>query len=114
MNPIPMFIKTCLVFFIGASFFLFILSFSMKEDPITYEKDIKPLLEMKCKSPICHNSDYPPDFKNYRWTKRQGKRMAIRVMDTYTPMPPEDAEQKITEEEKKLILLWVAQGMPER
>ncbi|MFH4967878.1 hypothetical protein V8G61_06685 [Gaetbulibacter sp. M240] len=86
------------------------------ENPVTYNKDISPIMEQKCTP--CH---YPERGKKklldtYRATKNNIDDIIHRVQLAATEedfMPFKSKKEPLTVAEIQLMKDWVSQGMPE-
>lgn len=95
-----------------------------RKDPVTYEKDIAPILENKCA--YCHSGAVKEakfDMATYEGLVKGGKRGAAIVPGkadqslliklsgrTMKPTMPPKSEDPLTPEELALVKLWIDQG----
>src|SRR6516164_7407911 len=95
-----------------------------RKEPVTYEKDIAPILENKCA--YCHSGAVKEakfDMGTYEGLIKGGKRGAAIVPGkpdqsmlvklsgrTMKPTMPPKSEEPLTPEELALIKLWIEQG----
>jgi WD40 repeat protein len=95
-----------------------------RKDPVTYEKDIAPILENKCS--YCHSGAVKEakfDMATYEGLIKGGKRGAAIVPGksdqslliklsgrTMKPTMPPKSEEPLTPDELALIKLWIDQG----
>lgn len=91
-----------------------------RAEPITFNRDIAPLLHTRCAS--CHRPDGAAPFSliSYPEVRPRAKQIArvtrIRSMPPWLPEPGEPSfadEQRLTDEEIDRIQRWVDQGAPE-
>ena len=101
------------------------LSLQVSGQPIDFSRQILPILYDKCF--ICHG----PDARNDKEVRLDSREEAIRdlggyhaldpnhpekseilarIRDKDDPMPPEDADNQLTESEKALLETWIAEG----
>ena len=95
------------------------------EKPVDFAKEILPLLSDKCF--VCHGPDTRKkdlvrldsfegatrDLGGYKAIDLKAlsdSEIIVRMNDSDDPMPPENAEKQLTDEERKLIERWVKQG----
>jgi len=95
-----------------------------RKDPVTYEKDIEPILVNKCN--FCHSGNLKEsrlDLGTYEGLMKGGKRgkaivagkhdesLLVRLAGrtSMPPMPPKN-EEPLTPQELALIKLWIDQG----
>ena len=107
------------------AFICMTLSLRASGESIDFSKQILPILSDKCF--ICHGPDARND-KDIRLDSReeairdlggyraldpdqpQKSEILSRIRDQDDPMPPEDADNQLTENEKVLLEQWIAQG----
>jgi hypothetical protein len=95
------------------------------EQAVDFAREILPILSNKCF--ICHGPD-SREKDNLRLDSFEGatadldghqainpkqpekSEILARINDAESPMPPEDAEKKLTDGERKLISRWVREG----
>ncbi|WP_220498467.1 PSD1 and planctomycete cytochrome C domain-containing protein [Stieleria mannarensis] len=92
---------------------------------IDFSREILPILSDKCF--VCHGPDTDEgstvrldsyeaatsDLGGYRAIDPQdleSSELLLRITSADDPMPPEDAEKQLTDQEKQLLAQWVAQG----
>lgn len=91
---------------------------------VSYSRDIKLIFENKCVK--CHGKDEPKgklDLSNkegvvagaagdpiYVADKPEESLIVTLILHPDDPMPPQDKGEPLTEEEKKEIIAWIAQG----
>jgi peroxiredoxin len=87
--------------------------------PVSYCKEIAPLLQSKCVG--CHSPGNIGPFALSSYQKVKGHSEMIREVLAARRMPPWDADPRyghfkndrsLSLEQKKLLLLWLDQGMP--
>jgi len=87
--------------------------------PISYSKDIAPLLQSKCAN--CHSPGNIGPFSFSSYQKVKGHAEMIREVLADRRMPPWDADPRyghfkndrsMSLAQKKLLLRWIDQGMP--
>ncbi len=87
--------------------------------PVSYSKEIAPLLESKCVG--CHSPGNIGPFSLSNYQKVKGHAEMIREVLAARRMPPWDADPRyghfkndrsMTVEQKKLLLRWLDQGLP--
>ena len=79
---------------------------------VSFDDDIKPILEVSCIVPGCHNGSLGPDLfwgdvTKFKAHAAEASRR-VQLPDTDPDQMPK--EGTITSEEKQLIVCWVAQG----
>lgn len=88
--------------------------------PVSYSKEIAPLLESKCVG--CHSPGNIGPFSFASYQKVKGHAEMIREVLADRRMPPWDADPRfghfkndrsLSLEQKKLLLRWLDQGMPQ-
>jgi hypothetical protein len=94
-------------------------------EPVDFAREILPVLSNKCF--VCHGPDGTDkdvlrldsfaqatrDLGGYRAidpAAPQKSEMLARINDPDAPMPPEDAEKKLTDEERAVLSRWIRQG----
>ena len=85
-------------------------------DPtVSFRGDIVPLFQTKCNQGECHGPKGTafPKFTSHPMIKSKAKKIITRLEDKKDPMPPADAEPRITAQEIQLFKTWVAEGFPE-
>jgi hypothetical protein len=78
--------------------------------PPSYTKEIAPLLDEKCNG--CHigGAGHPWQLRNYDDLVHWRSRLFPVLVDC--SMPPSDAAETLTSEERALVETWVICGMP--
>ncbi len=81
---------------------------------VTFEQDVKPILERACSGGACHNNVLPPLFVNdYSTAVQSADRIRVRGIEEQTMPPPGAGTDLLTEEESCVILAWIEQGTPQ-
>ena len=106
--------------------FLSLASILGAEEPISYNKHIRPILSENCF--FCHGQDPKTRegdvalhlaefaYKDHKGTtpivpgNTEDSEVIFRIFDGDDPMPPEDSNRSLTGKEKALIKKWVEQG----
>jgi thiol-disulfide isomerase/thioredoxin len=88
--------------------------------PITYAKDVAPILQRRCEG--CHRPGEVGPFSLTSFDEAKGRAKMIRRVVEGGVMPPWNAdarfdgvfanERKLAPDEKKTLLEWIDQGMP--
>lgn len=115
--------------FRGSLILLFSLASVQGANPVTYNKDIRPILSDKCFA--CHGLDEETreaklrlDMPEDAFKKKRSKKAAIApgipneseawlrmiTTDEDDMMPPPDSHKKLTDEEKATIRQWIEEG----
>src|SRR5262249_27707312 len=95
-----------------------------RKDPVSYEKEVEPILVNKCA--FCHSGNLKEgrlDLSSYETMMKGGKRgvplvagkpdesLLVKLCGkTMKPLMPPKSEEPLTPEELALIKLWIAQG----
>jgi WD40 repeat protein len=95
-----------------------------RKEPVTYEKDVEPILENKCA--FCHSGNLKEgklDLGSYEGLMKGGKRgkpvvpgkaeesLLVKLAGkTQKPLMPPKSEEPLAPEELALIKLWIDQG----
>lgn len=88
--------------------------------PVTYARDVAPILERRCLA--CHRPGAVGPFALTSFDEAKGRAKMIASVVEHGIMPPWNADarfdgmfanqRKLTPAEKETLLAWVAQGMP--
>lgn len=81
-------------------------------EPVSYARDIVPIMETKCAVKSCHDGSVQPNLATHAEVKAEAKRIRKRVNDRIIPMPPRYAREALTDTEKTALLAWIAAGSP--
>jgi hypothetical protein len=81
-------------------------------EPVSFENDIRPIINSSCAIPGCHNGDNGADknwtvFENFRAKRANVKDRINRPPGTPGHMP---AQGSITQDQIQTISCWVDQG----
>ncbi|MEJ6723635.1 MAG: DUF1549 domain-containing protein, partial [Akkermansiaceae bacterium] len=105
---------------------LLLLPLAYAEEKVSYNHDIRPILSENCF--YCHGPD--PETREADMALHEAEfayalidvahpivpgkpdesEVVYRIFDKRDPMPPEDSKRSLTEKQKNLIKLWIAQG----
>lgn len=83
-----------------------------KCDTVQFNKNIKPIIDLKCATPGCHVSSFTSaDFTSYPGinAKVTGGQFKNRVFSTSAPMPPSG---KLPQNQLDIIQCWLDNGAP--
>jgi len=88
--------------------------------PVTYAKDVAPILQRRCQG--CHRPGEVGPFALTSYDEAKGRAKMIQLVIADGVMPPWNAderfdgvfanERKLAQDEKKALLAWIEQGMP--
>jgi len=88
--------------------------------PVTYARDVAPILQRRCQG--CHRPGQVGPFSLTSFDEAKGRAKMIASVVEHGVMPPWNADaafdgvfmnqRKLTADEKKTLLAWVEQGMP--
>jgi mono/diheme cytochrome c family protein len=88
--------------------------------PVTYARDVAPILQRRCQG--CHRPGQVGPFSLTSFDEAKGRAKMIASVVEHGVMPPWNAdaafdgvfmnERKLTADERKTLLSWVDQGMP--
>ena len=81
-------------------------------DVISFESEIKPIINSSCATPGCHNGDNGPDRNWTVFSNVQGKRLSIKDRINRPPGTPGHmpAVGSLTADQIETITCWVDQG----
>jgi hypothetical protein len=85
---------------------------AIKCDTIEFNKNIKPIIDLKCATPGCHVSTFTSaDFTGYSGlnAKVTGGQFKNRVFSASAPMPPSG---KLPQNQLDIIQCWLDNGAP--
>jgi len=85
-------------------------------DTVSFKQDIFPIFQAKCSIKGCHGKDGMPGLVRYtRHSNIQpnAKRIKKSIHSRVAPMPPKDANLKLTEEEVAILTKWIDAGAPD-
>jgi len=96
------------------------------EEQISYNKHIRPILSENCfychgQDPKTREADVALHLAEYAYKEHKGttpivpskpddSEVIYRIFDDADPMPPEDSNRSLTDQQKELIRKWVEQG----
>ncbi|MGC6426411.1 MAG: PSD1 and planctomycete cytochrome C domain-containing protein [Akkermansiaceae bacterium] len=96
------------------------------EEPISYNKHIRPILSENCfhchgQDPKTREGDIALHLAEFAYLEKGGvapivpgnakhSEVVYRIFDDSDPMPPEDSNRSLSDEEKNLIKKWIEQG----
>ncbi len=105
---------------------LLLFSSAHAEEQISYNKHIRPILSENCfychgQDPNTREADVALHLAEFAYKEHKGttpivpgdpenSEIIYRIFDDADPMPPEDSNRSLTEEQKNLIKKWVEQG----
>jgi hypothetical protein len=101
-------------------------SFLRAEEPISYNREIRPILSENCfychgQDPNTREADIALHLAEFAYKEHEGttpivpgdtenSEVVFRIFDDADPMPPEDSNRSLTEQQKQLIKKWIEQG----
>jgi hypothetical protein len=96
------------------------------EEPISYNREIRPILSENCfychgQDPNTREADIALHLAEFAYKEHEGttpivpgdtenSEVVFRIFDDADPMPPEDSNRSLTEQQKQLIKKWIEQG----
>lgn len=81
------------------------------ENPnVSFQNEIKPILETNCIKSGCHNGDNGADLNWSVFANVQAKAQQIKIRTTNKTMPLDLVPDGLPDEQIKLIACWVNQG----
>lgn len=92
------------------------------QDRVSFNRDIRPILTencFACHGPDAHDAKADVQLHNEEVAhdgflivpgEPDVSEAWLRIVDTKRPMPPKDSHKALTDEQKKLIKLWIEQG----
>jgi hypothetical protein len=86
---------------------------SQPDDPISYVKDIVPIVERTCNVKSCHDGSVKPDLDTREALLAESESIVSRVNDRIIPMPPRYATVSMSAAEKQTLLAWLAADAPD-
>ncbi len=82
-------------------------------DEVTYEGDIKHIIENTCIVRGCHDGTVLPELDTYKKVKAERRMIARRIQSRVAPMPPRHATKNLSDDERQLIIDWIVADCPE-
>jgi mono/diheme cytochrome c family protein len=89
-------------------------------EPVTYARDVAPILQRRCQA--CHRPGQVGPFALTSYDEARGRAKMIASVVEHGIMPPWNADarfdgvfvnqRKLVEAERQTLLAWIAQGMP--
>jgi hypothetical protein len=78
-----------------------------------YEKEVRPIVIVKCAISGCHVSGFPfGDFQNYETLKQRVESGRVETLVFEQQLMPPAASQQLTGEEITTLKCWIKDGAP--